>query len=102
MIKLKASGYKENFRIQILDSALLAFEKMVEEDKSGRKPLYRSRLWEEENGTSFKKNKKNRRYKENRKTGVEFKTVLFVPPTPGGELKKQMIQREEELNKFVQ
>ena len=28
-----------------------------------------------------------------------YKSVLFVPPTPNGELAKQLKEREEELNK---
>ena len=34
MQKLKHSGYSQKFRMEILDSALKAFEKMVEDDKS--------------------------------------------------------------------
>ena len=34
MLKLKNSGYSQKFRMEILDSAPKAFEKMVEDDKS--------------------------------------------------------------------
>ena len=43
MIKMKNSGYGKKYRIQVLDSALKAFEDMVEKDKAGIKPLYRDR-----------------------------------------------------------
>ena len=53
MIKLKDSGYNRKFRIEILDSALHAFNKMVEEDKKGTKPLYRKRSWNKEEREIF-------------------------------------------------
>ena len=43
MLKLKKSGYGAKYRTEILDSALTAYEKIVSDDKAGRKPLYRSR-----------------------------------------------------------
>ena len=45
MIKMKKSGYSESYRIQILDSAEKAFEKMVKNDQMGIKPLYRDNNW---------------------------------------------------------
>jgi hypothetical protein len=45
MVKLKNSGYDEKFRMQILDSGMKAYLKMVEDDKNGVKPMYRSRDW---------------------------------------------------------
>ena len=35
MIKLKNSGYSKKFRIEVLDSAIKAFEKMIQDDKKG-------------------------------------------------------------------
>ena len=40
MLKLKNSGYFQKFRTEILDSTLKAFEKMVDEDIKGIKPIY--------------------------------------------------------------
>ena len=45
MIKLKNSGYNQKYRVEIVDSAMKAFKNMLEDDKSGKKPLYRSRNW---------------------------------------------------------
>ena len=45
MVKLKNSGYSVEYRKQIVDSALKAFEKMVEDDKNDVKPLYRGKDW---------------------------------------------------------
>ena len=80
MIKMKNSGYSQSYRTQILNSALNAFEKMVEEDKKGTKPLYRNREWNKENRLAEKEHKRNNWYKNDAKTGGEIYTsILFVP-----------------------
>ena len=48
MIKMRDSGYTALYRKQILSSALNAFEKMVKDDQSGTKPLYRDKNWNKE------------------------------------------------------
>ena len=98
MVKLKNSGYKKNYRIQILQSATKAFDKMVHDDKLGIKPLYRNRTWNLEERTNSKKNKKTNWYKSGEKSKIQYKSILFVPPTPGSMLLKELRQREEELN----
>ena len=98
MIKLKNSGYNEKYRREIVDSAMKAFKNMLEDDKSGKKPLYRSRTWNNEDRIIAKEKKKQNWWKTNQKTN--FKSVLFVPPTPGGVLAKEMRKREDELNRF--
>jgi hypothetical protein len=98
MIKMKNSGYSKKYRIQILDSALKAFEKMLADDRSGFKPLYRNRSWNMEERLQSKKNKIKNWYKNGENSKIEYKSILFVPPTPGGTLLKEMRKREEELN----
>ena len=95
MIKLKDSGYNRKFRREILDSALHAFNKMVEEDKNGTKPLYRKRWWNKEEREK-QKQKKKLNWFQNPK--IDYKSILFVPPTPGGDLVKALRKREAELN----
>ena len=85
MLKLKNSGYNQKFRTEILDSALNAFQKMLEADKSGLRPMYRSRDWNKEERQKLKSKKKcNWWNTENSK--IQYKSVLFVTPTPGGVL----------------
>ena len=99
MIKMKNSGYNQNYRMQILKSAFNAFEKMVADDKSGVKPLFRNRSWNKENRMQAKEAKKKHWYKNIQNSETNYKTILFVPPTPGSILLKELRQREEELNK---
>ena len=63
MLKMKNSGHSQNYRTQILKSSFNAFEKMLEEDRKGNKPLYRPRSWNAENRLQDKENKKNNWYK---------------------------------------
>ena len=99
MLKLKNSGYSAKFRTEILNSTLKAFDKMVEDDKKGVKPLYRKREWNREERNRLKNEKKFNWYKKG-KDGTKYKSVLFVPVTKDGRLAKEMKKREEEINKY--
>ena len=46
-----------------------------------------------------KKNYKKLNWWKNAKSRIEYKSLLFVPPTPGGELRKELEKREMEINK---
>ena len=98
MVKLKRSGYNQKFRIEVLDSALKAFEKMVEEDKNGQKPLFRDRLWNFEERMKAKQSKKLNWYKNGKNS--KYTSILMVPPTPGSVLVKELQRREEEVNRY--
>ena len=97
MIKMKKSGYNQKFRTEIVDSAMKAFDIMIENDRKGIKPLFRDRTWKSEERRTEKQNKKRNWFRtENNK----YKSVLFVPPTPGSQLAKELQSRENELNKY--
>ena len=98
MLDMKNSGYSVKYRTEILNSALLAFEKMIEDNKTGTKPLYRDREWKKEERIDSKKDKKVNWYNTGNQ-GIEYKSVLFVPVTKGGKLVKEIRKREEELNR---
>ena len=98
MLKLKNSGYHTKFRMQILDSGMKAYQKMVEDDKNGVKPMYRSRDWNVEERQKKKSDKKLSWWNSER-AKIQYTRVLFVTPTPGGTLAKELRKREEELNK---
>ena len=101
MIKMKNSGYSTDYRAQILKSAMNAFDKMLEEDRNGTKPLYRNREWNRENRINDKENKRINWYKncKDKETEKTYTSILFVPPTPGSGLLKEIKNREEELNR---
>ena len=87
MLKLKNSGYSQKFRTEILDSGLKAFQKMVDEDKSGIKPMYRSREWNKDERHSMKVKKKNQLV-EYRKVKNSVQKCFVCDPHPRGGLSK--------------
>ena len=76
----------ENFPV---DSGLKAFQRMVEEDRSGIKPLYRSKEWNQDERHK-RKVKKKVNWWNTEKSRIQYKSVLFVTPIPGGVLAKQL------------
>ena len=92
MRMLRRSGYNEKFRLEIMKSMKSGYEKIVDADKSGEKPLYRSRMW-----------RRTERYKEKaeKKRGwflrAGFSSVVFVPYTPGDELAKRLRSTMERI-----
>ena len=71
---------------------------MIEDDTNGVKPMYRSRDWNPDQRQSLK-SKKKLNWWNITNSKVQYKSVLFVNPTPGGVLAKELRKREEELNK---
>jgi len=96
MLKLKDSGYCEKFRSEIIFSAKKAFDIIVENDQNGSRPIHRTR----EQMLSDKGARKSSGYNWWKKGDNENKytTILYVPPTPNGELMKMLMKRESELN----
>ena len=66
--------------------------------KNGVKPLYRNRNWNSEERKNMKSKKKVNWWNSD-KSKLQYKSVLFVTPTPGGVLARELQKREEELNK---
>ena len=67
---------------------------MVEDDKTGAKPMYRNREWNAEDRKIAKSNKKSNWW-NTVKSDIQYKSVLFVTPTPGGQLMKEL-QKEKQ------
>ena len=76
-LRMKISGYPEQYRKNIIESALAAWDKIVLEDQFGLKPFYRSNDWkkEERRKEGKKEGKKERRNegKKGRKKAIRSK-----------------------------
>ena len=85
MQKMKNSGYDEKFWLEVLKSSINGYEKILEDHKSGSKPIYRNKDWKEKN---YWKSKKIFKRENWWKDGGQIanKSVIFVPATPGSEL----------------
>ena len=88
---LKNSGYSEAFRLEILKSGLQGYNKIFKAEKDKVRPMYRPKGWKEGARWLEKKRKKSNWL------GTFWKSCIFVPPTPGSELKKKMQSKEEEM-----
>ena len=95
MLKLKESGYDSKFKAEIILSAKSAYSIQLENDRKGIKPLYRERH-QIIADKKFQNQTKSNWWKK--KGGEKYTSVLFVPPTPGGELAKLIQAREAQLN----
>ena len=79
--RLCDSGYNQRYRQEVIQSVLSGWDRMVEEQEAGRRPINRARSWEEGRRRQEKQQKKSNWYK----TGG-YSTVIFCPWTPGSEL----------------
>ena len=81
MMRLQFSGYSQEFRFDILNSAKKGYEIQVQRSESQGVPLNRPRQWERRRRKREKDEKKKTWFK---KGGEE--SVIFVPCTPEGKL----------------
>ena len=79
--RLRDSGYNQRYRQEVIQSVLRGWEKMVEEQEAGRRPINRARSWQEKERRQEKEKKKTSWYKSG-----GYSTVIFCPWTPGSEL----------------
>ena len=91
--RLKASGYNEDYRLQVMQSGVKGYDKMVVVAGSGGRPISRPKMWEEDKLQKKKDHQKTNWYKSG-----GYDVPLFVPHTPRGELAQQMRAKEAENN----
>ena len=91
--RMKTSGYDSNYRLQVIRSGMVGYDRMVEEERRGGRPINMARTWEEDRR---QKNKELQAKNWYRKGGYDV--PLFVPHTPGGELARRMRTKEAENN----
>ena len=101
---MKQSGYNANFRLNLFTfkSALKHWEKRLEMDKTGERPLHRDRYWKGEERQTEKEKKKRNWY--NKRTGNKPTNVfpIFYPATARGTLVSVWKNIAEEVNKQSQ
>ena len=88
--RMRASGYSARYRLEIIESAMNAFDKMKKEQEEGGRPINRPRNYQAEERRKMKLSAKTQWFK----TGG-FTTVMFVPSTPDGKLAKMLREIEE-------
>ena len=76
--RMKASGYDERYRFQIIQSGVAGYEKMKQVEERGGRPINTPRSWEED----LRQKKKHIQKVGLEKEGLMF---LFSSPTHQGE-----------------
>ena len=87
MLRLQYLGYDRKFREEVVRSALAAYNRLLDLDASGEKPLYRPREWR-----ALERARERRKRRDNwfRKGGSD--TAILVPATPGSQLKHRYMR----------
>ena len=86
--RMQYSGYSEQFRAEVVRSALHAYDEMKDKDRKGEVPFYRGRDWRRVERAEERRAKKGGWFKK-RGDGSSNETVIFLPATPGSELRKR-------------
>ena len=66
MLRLQFSGYSEQLRKQVLNSAAVAYKKIKTKVDKGERPLYRKKHWKQEERMKEKRKRKENWYKSKR------------------------------------
>jgi hypothetical protein len=94
-LRMKLSGYPARYRETVFQSALKAWERMAEEDRTGVRPLYRDRSWRKEERSREKERKKAGWFKQ--LGGQKSDFPLFCPASPGSRLAERWRRVAEEV-----
>ena len=96
-LRMKISGYPEQYRKAIIESALAAWDKILLEDQFGLKPLYRSNDWMKEERRKEKEKKRVGWFRS--MGGIKNDFPIFCPITPGGRLAERWKRVAEEVRR---
>ena len=80
MEEMRMFGYNAREREETLRSNLTGWDRMVVEDKEGRRPINRAFSWKQKERREQKWRKKLSWFR----SGGEYSSVMFCPQTPGG------------------
>ena len=94
-LRMKISGYPQQYRKAIIESALAAWDKILLEDQFGLKPLYRSNDWKKEERRKEKEKKRSGWFR--RMGGSKNDFPIFCPITPGSRLAERWKKVAEEV-----
>ena len=84
--RMQFSGHDKKMRGQVIRSALNAYDKIKERHEKGEEPMYRPKGWKKAEREKKKREKKRTWFRgRDRKN----ESVIFVPATPGGILRKK-------------
>ena len=96
---MKQSGYNDRFRLNIFQSALKNWDKRLEQDRKGKRPLHREKEWEREEWRKDKEMKEKTWYTKRDKGDAHNTFQIFYSATPKGALAKMWRNIAAEIEK---
>ena len=81
--KMQYSGYDQTFRYTVAKSAINAYQVIRDNEMKGFRPMHRPKSWKRIERIREKEEKRKNWYKRG-----GFDSVLFIPTTPDGKLKR--------------
>ena len=84
VLRMQYSGYNKKFRYEVVESAVKAYRARQEAELKGERPMHRLKGWRKDEREVEKSGKREDWYK-----GGGHEAVIFVPATPGSQLKKE-------------
>ena len=95
---LKRSGYSERFRHKVISDALRGYQKKLQIEAEGGRPVDRPRDYQEVERRRIRTEKRERYYRKEKRGSKVREGVIIIPPTPNSILAKEMKKIcEEEL-----
>ena len=85
MARMMKAGYPQRYRRDALCRSLRIYDKMVEDDLTGKRPLYRPKEYER-----IQRRQQKQKKKTNWSNRGGFIAPIFVPPTPNGDLAREL------------
>jgi hypothetical protein len=85
MARMMHCGYPEKYRRDTLTRALRIYDKIIEDENNGTRPLYRPKHW---NIIARRKEKQKKKHDWSTRGG--HIAPIFVPPTPNSELAQSL------------
>jgi len=83
--RMQFSGYKKEFRYQVVKSAINAYQIMLDEEINGVRPMHRPKEWQKHQRAREREGKSKNWLK-----GTKFESLIFIPATRNSELQKEM------------
>ena len=93
MKRMQFSGYKKEFRHQVIKSALTAYKNITEAEERGERPMHRPKRWNQRERYTKKAEKR-----KNWLNPAKYESVIFVPATPKSKLQLEMQKRIKRAN----
>ena len=91
-LRMKLSGYSARFRMEVIKSGMICYDRQLAREEAGQCPLYRPKGYK-------KAERKKKKLVSRRGWYKPFSTVLFCAPSPGSELAGKLRKVVEEETK---